>query len=668
MKIQSLHISNMLSFSEEHPLDVTFDKYNLIIGPNNEGKSNVLKSLLFIHYILFSAEWNNREHFTHVIGIDDIKTKLSFIRKIEDLFYMQKIPKELYISFALVFTKEEADEIKTILPFFNAGQRQIKIIPTLWEESEREEKSLKFKFKIKEIHQMELQAELIGLSIPDSENGREYTLFDIEENLVISVHESRGIISAMDPVSRHVPEGIAVKARSMFGDVGIVLKRVLRSISSNRLTTIQPLRGIYPLLFEKRHNELKDDLEGRIVQRLMNLRDGRIAERKKFLQVKQMLRELLFPSIPENQIDRLELIFPDINESTQYAIELSLDDKILPLSQLGAGLEQLIYMSLEIILSTENSLILIEEPESHFHPKLQRAFIRFLMDQSKKYGYQFFITTHSNTFIDPLLKIRTSTKIIKVSMDAKETFSRVENIFNDNGDCNSMSDLCRELGIFASDLLQSNGIIWVEGPSDRIYLLKWLNLFQALNENITKVVEGRDFSILFYGGKVLSNFDLDQDWIDEVEEANQDFISMLHINRNAVVLMDRDSETDNMWSTKIKIEAEANKGHGFGWITDGTEIENYLTRDCLVRAYKDDIVPDTYEMNKRGQPFEKSLDEKYQDRYTKAKKRFALKVTKNMVIQDLKDNQVLISMIEKLHMQIVHWNDIQDLTRSHETD
>ena len=33
--------------------------------------------------------------------------------------------------------------------------------------------------------------------------------------------------------------------------------------------------------------------------------------------------------------------------------------------------------------------------------------------------------------------------------------------------------LVDDLGIKASDILQSNGIIWVEGPSDRIYINKF---------------------------------------------------------------------------------------------------------------------------------------------------------------------------------------------------
>src|ERR1017187_7950097 len=56
-----------------------------------------------------------------------------------------------------------------------------------------------------------------------------------------------------------------------------------------------------------------------------------------------------------------------------------------------------------------------------------------------------------------------------------------------------------ELGAKPSDLLQANGIIWVEGPSDCIYLNRWLDLFTE-----GRLQEGRDYQCAFYGGSLLA--------------------------------------------------------------------------------------------------------------------------------------------------------------------
>jgi hypothetical protein len=37
-------------------------------------------------------------------------------------------------------------------------------------------------------------------------------------------------------------------------------------------------------------------------------------------------------------------------------------------------------------------------------------------------------------------------------------------------------EILDDLGIDASDLLQARSVIWVEGPSDRIYIYRWLAL------------------------------------------------------------------------------------------------------------------------------------------------------------------------------------------------
>src|SRR5690606_15355840 len=92
------------------------------------------------------------------------------------------------------------------------------------------------------------------------------------------------------------------------------------------------------------------------------------------------------------------------------------------------------------------------------------------------------------------------------------------------------SGICNDLGYKASDILQSNCIIWVEGPSDRIYLNYWL---ASIN---TKMIEGVHYSIMFYGGRLFSHLTaLDA---EEVDERIEDFISVRNLNRNTVILFD----------------------------------------------------------------------------------------------------------------------------------
>ncbi|SHU60945.1 Uncharacterised protein [Mycobacteroides abscessus subsp. bolletii] len=61
------------------------------------------------------------------------------------------------------------------------------------------------------------------------------------------------------------------------------------------------------------------------------------------------------------------------------------------------------------------------------------------------------------------------------------------------GKPNELSQVCVDLGYRPSDLLQANYVVWVEGPSDRTYIRRWL---QIANPDLQ---EGIDYSIMFYG-------------------------------------------------------------------------------------------------------------------------------------------------------------------------
>ena len=98
---------------------------------------------------------------------------------------------------------------------------------------------------------------------------------------------------------------------------------------------------------------------------------------------------------------------------------------------------------------------------------------------------------------------------------------------------------------------------------------------------------------MFYGGGLLSHLSISdsEDENDSDLEDLNDFISLLKINRNTVIMCDSDKSNKNdslkPAIERIKSEFENTEFEGFHWITDGREVENYLDPDIVEKIIKE---------------------------------------------------------------------------------
>ncbi len=229
-------------------------------------------------------------------------------------------------------------------------------------------------------------------------------------------------------------------------------------------------------------------------------------------------------------------------------------------SDCGLGLLDLITI-LYFSLNPNYDLVLIEEPENHMHPEMQRKLLDFLKNKLNL-SKQFIFSTHSNVYLD-------ESYIDRIFLSHYDNIVKIE-------DVTSKAKVLSELGYSITDNLVSDLILLVEGPNDK----KILNTL--LNE--MGVIENFKIKYWFLSGDTMAQVDLTT------------FVE----NHRVIALIDKDPESKkardkfNHNCDEFGIECKR---------LDGYSIENYIPLELIKQLFPEKIPVDLEKID-----FERKLE------------------------------------------------------------
>ncbi|EPN6724157.1 ATP-dependent nuclease [Pseudomonas putida] len=205
-------------------------------------------------------------------------------------------------------------------------------------------------------------------------------------------------------------------------------------------------------------------------------------------------------------------------KNNTYTIELSKEGRTLSINEVSSGEKEILVLLFAIFgLNVRQAVVIIDEPELHLHPRLQKRIFSLLEKLSKETGNQFILATHSPTFVSPstiqyVSRVYSENATSKITRLNESSLPNAKHLFNIINSQNNES------------LFFADHVLLVEGLSDKIFFEKVLEYFlkrHSTNLSIEVVPVGgkglfNAYRLVLEACKIPHSLIADQDYLQQI--------------------------------------------------------------------------------------------------------------------------------------------------------